>query len=338
MIWTLRLSKLSLQISRHATVIAAFLLIVLFAATSLALMLGSYPLNTAAMLEVFSGGGTAIQQMILMDHRLTRILTALGAGAAFGLSGAMFQTMMRNPLASPDVIGFNAGASCGALTAMMLTGGMVLPGAIAGAMLSAAAVTLLAWKDGLPPYRLILTGVGASLALTAVGDLLISRMDTQTASDMAKWLIGTLNARDWSNVALIWCGLALLAPMVVWLQFPLSRLGMKDDIATGLGMALSPLRLAITSVAILLAALAVSTAGPLPFVAFAAGPIARRLIPNGKPVLLASAASGSLITLLADTAARAVPLIQLPAGVFTALIGAPVLIWLLLAQFKKGAL
>ncbi|UWR48138.1 FecCD family ABC transporter permease [Phaeobacter inhibens] len=338
MIWTLRLSSLSVQISRRAVLTATLLLSVLLATAVLALTLGSYPLRLADMQEILTGGGTAIQQMILLNHRMPRILTALGAGAAFGLSGAMFQTMMRNPLASPDVIGFNAGASCGALVAMMLTGGMVLPGAIAGALITAAVVTLLAWSRGLPPYRLILTGVGASLVLTAIGDLLISRMDAQTAADMAQWLIGTLNARSWSDVTLVWGGLLLLAPPVIWLQFPLTRMGMADDLTTGLGMALSPLRLAVTGTGILLAALAVSTAGPLPFVAFAAGPIARRLIPNGRPVLLAAAASGALITLLADTAARAVPMIQLPAGVFTALIGAPVLIWLLLAQFRKGAL
>ena len=338
MTWTLRLSFLSLQISRRAAFTGAALLALLLAAAGLALHMGSYPLSAAQLLGVLRGQGTAIQQMILLDHRLPRILTALGAGAAFGLSGAMFQTMMRNPLASPDVIGFNAGASCGALAAMILTGGMVLPGAIAGALLSAAAVTLLAWKDGLPPYRLILTGIGASLALTAAADLLISRMDAQTAADMAKWLIGTLNARDWSDAGLVWGGLALLAPAVLWLHFPLARLGMADDIATGLGLALSPLRLAVTAAGILLAALAVSTAGPLPFAAFAAGPIARRLIPNGKPVLLGAAAAGALMTLLADTASRIIPMIQLPAGVFTALIGAPVLIWLLLAQFRKGTL
>ncbi|UWR83475.1 iron chelate uptake ABC transporter family permease subunit [Phaeobacter inhibens] len=338
MIWTLRLFSLSVLISRRAALTATLLFSVLLMTALLALTLGSYPLRLADMQEILTGGGTAIQQMILLDHRMPRILTALGAGAAFGLSGAMFQTMMRNPLASPDVIGFNAGASCGALIAMMLTGGMVLPGAIAGALITAAVVTLLAWSRGLPPYRLILTGVGASLVLTAIGDLLISRMDAQTAADMAQWLIGTLNARSWSDVTLVWGGLLVLAPAVIWLHFPLTRMGMADDLTTGLGMALSPLRLAVTGTGILLAALAVSTAGPLPFVAFAAGPIARRLIPNGRPVLLAAAASGALITLMADTAARAVPMIQLPAGVFTALIGAPVLIWLLLAQFRKGAL
>ncbi|WP_264211204.1 FecCD family ABC transporter permease [Leisingera thetidis] len=338
MTWTLRISGLSLQISRHSLLAGLAAAAVLAAAAGLALLLGSYPLSLAGILDALLGKGGGLHRLIVLDLRLPRILAALGAGAAFGLSGAMFQVMMRNPLAAPDVIGFNAGASCGALCAMMLTGGMVLPGAIAGALLTAAAVTLLAWKDGLPPERLILTGVGASLALAAAADLLMSRMDVLSAADMAQWLAGSLNARTWRDAALVWSGLAVLAPVVLWLHFPLARLAMDDGIATGLGLPLARLRLAVTATGILLAALAVSTAGPLPFVAFAAGPIARRLIPGGRPALLGAAACGALITLLADCAARAVPAVQLPAGVFTALIGAPLLLWLLIAHVRKGAL
>lgn len=338
MTWTLRIASLSLLISRRAALIGAVLAATLLGVAALAIQMGSYPLTLADMLTVVRGEGSRVQEMILFGHRMPRVLTALGAGAALGLSGAMFQTMMRNPLASPDVIGFTAGAGCGAVAAVLLTGGMVLPGALAGACLSAGAVTLLAWKDGLPPHRLILTGIGASLALTAASDLLISRMEVQAAANMAHWLTGSLNARGWRDAALVWGGLVLLAPALMWLHFPLARLAMAEDIATGLGLPLARLRLAVTAAGVALAALAVSVAGPLPFVAFAAGPITRRLIPTGRPVLLGATATGALIVLLADTAARAVPLVQLPAGVFTALTGAPVLIWLLLAHSRKGAL
>lgn len=338
MTWTLRLADLSVQVSRRALVTGLCLMTLLLAACLLALQTGSYPLGSSQMAAVLLGQGTNIEQMILLDHRLPRIAASLGAGAAFGLAGAMFQTMMRNPLASPDVIGFNAGASCGALAAVILTGGMMLPGALAGATLAAFVVILLAWKDGLAPGRLILTGIGASLAMTAAADLLISRIDPQTASDLLSWLTGSLHSRSWADAARVWAGLALLAPVLWWLHFPLARLAMDDGIATGLGLPVSRLRLAVTASGILLTALAVTAAGPLPFVAFAAGPIARRLTPGGKPALLAAAAAGALMTLAADTAARLVPGVQLPAGVFTALIGAPVLLWLLLAQFRKGTL
>ncbi|MDE4132216.1 iron chelate uptake ABC transporter family permease subunit [Phaeobacter sp. QD34_3] len=336
MIWTLRISSLSLRISRRAAWIGLGLFALLATFSILALNLGSYPLTMAEALRVLTGGGSDLQRLILLENRLPRVVTALGVGMAFGLSGAIFQAMMRNPLASPDVIGFTAGAGFGALSAMVLTEAMILPGAIIGALLAAILVTALAWKNGLSPARLILTGIGASLALSAGTDLLMSRMEIQNAAAMAQWLTGSLNARDWSDAAWVWGGLALLAPMLFWLHLPLQRMAMEDAIAQGLGLALTPLRLALTAVGLLLAALAVSCAGPLPFVAFAAGPIARRMVADGRPALLGAAATGALITLLADTAARLVPVIQLPTGVFTALIGALVLIWLLLAQFRKG--
>ncbi len=286
MIWTLRISSLSLQISRQGVLTGLGLGSVLLAAASLALTTGSYPLSLAQILGVLLGDGSPPQQMIVLDYQLPRILTALGAGAAFGPSGAMFQLMMRNPLAAPDVIGFNAGASCGALCAMILTGGMVLPGAIAGALLTAGAVTLLAWKDGLLLERLI------------------SRMDVLSSADMAQWLTGSLNARTWHDAELVWSGLAVLVPLALWLHFPLTRLAMDDGIATSLGLPLTRLRLAVTATGILLGA----------------------------------AASGALIALLTDSAARALPMVQLPAGVFTALIGAPLLLWLLAAHVRNGAI
>lgn len=338
MIWTLRLPFLSMQFSRRSVMAGVVLIVLLLAVFLLSLRLGAYGMPLSQIWAALIGQASDIHQMIVLDHRLPRILTALGAGTAFGLAGAMFQTMLRNPLASPDVIGFNAGASCGALTAIMVTGGMVLPGALAGGLLAAILVTLLAWNNGLHPYRLILVGIGVSLTLSAFADLLMSRIDSQTAAEMAKWLVGTLNSRDWSDVQLVWGGLVILLPVSLWLQFPLARLAMADDIAIGLGLSLTRMRLVVTVSGVALVALGVSVAGPLPFVAFVSGPIARRLVRGGRPALLAAAMVGALVTLLADTAARSVPMVQLPAGIFTALIGAPVLMWLLFTQFKKGTL
>ncbi|WP_411353032.1 iron chelate uptake ABC transporter family permease subunit (plasmid) [Leisingera aquaemixtae] len=178
------------------------------------------------MAAALQGRGTGIEQMILLDHRLPRIAAALGAGAAFGLAGAMFQTMLRNPLAAPDVIGFNAGASCGALAAVILTGGMMLAGAIAGAALAAALVLLLL-EGRLAPGRLILTGIGASLTLTAAADLLVSRIDPQTPPivELAHWLAAQPRL---GGCGAGLAGLALLAPVLWRLHFPLARLAMDD--------------------------------------------------------------------------------------------------------------
>ncbi|KIC42133.1 enterobactin ABC transporter permease [Ruegeria sp. ANG-R] len=334
----LRLPYLSFLFSRRAIVAGSALAILLAITLTVSVKLGAFPLSWSQIIATFARRADDVQQMIVLDHRLPRILTAIGAGAAFGLAGAMFQTMLRNPLATPDVIGFSAGASCGALLAMILTGGFILPGALAGGLVTAAAVTALAWHNGLQPYRLILIGIGASLTLSAGADLLMTKIDALTAAEMAKWLIGTLNTRDWSDVRLVWLGLTFLFPLALWLQFPLSRMAMSDDITTGLGLPLSPLRLLVTACAVALVALGVSVAGPLPFVAFVSGPIARRIVRGGSPAMLPAATVGALVTLLADMAARSFPIVQLPAGVCTAMIGAPVLMWLLLVQFRKGTL
>lgn len=344
MTYILRLRHLSL-IGRRGHLILALALLALGLGCALAaLNLGSYPVGLSDLPTAMRGELGSIPEMVLLDNRLPRVLVALGAGAALGLSGAIFQSMLRNPLASPDVIGFNAGASCGAVLAVLIYGSarMVLPWALGGGLLTAALVLLLAWDrrpgGGLDPYRLILIGIGASLTLGATGDLLMSMTDENRAADMAQWLTGTLNARSLQDAALIWGGLGLLAPAILWLQFPLSRLTLSDDMAQSFGLPLPLLRLSLTTLGVLLAALAVSVAGPLPFVAFVAGPVARRLLGTGAPVLLAAALIGACVTLGADTAARLLPVIQLPAGVFTALFGAPVLMGLLIAQARKGKL
>lgn len=326
----------SFAIERRALMAGLALTLVAAGIALMSLSAGSYPLSFGQLVQGLLGRLEGTEEMIVTGHRLPRILVAIGAGAAFGIAGAMFQTMLRNPLASPDVIGFTAGANFGALFAVLLTGGMILAGALVGGLLAAFAVTALAWHNGLQTNRLILVGIGVSLSLGAGADLLLSWTDERIASDMARWLTGTLNTRSYADVTLIWSGLALLFPLVAWLQFPLARMAMNDDTITGFGLSLSPLRLTITTTGVALVALAVSVAGPLPFVAFVSGPIARRIVRGGRPAVFAAALVGAIVTLAADLAARSTPMIQLPAGVFTALIGAPVLLWLLVVQFRKG--
>lgn len=337
-----RAGPVAIQIRRRSVGIGTLIAAAILLAAVLALRLGSYELSTAQIWQALSGHAPAIEDMIVTQNRLPRILVAIGAGAAFGLSGAMFQTLLRNPIASPDVIGFNAGASCGAVASLLLSGSMalVLPAALLGGLATAALVLALAYdrRSGgqLDPYRLILCGIGVSLSLGASGDLLLSLTDETRAAAMAQWLTGTLNARTPGDAALVWGGLVVLAPAVIALQFPLANLALSEDIARGLGLNLARLRIAVTVTGVALCALAVSVAGPLPFVAFVAGPVARGILRTARPALFAAALVGAAVVLLADTIARMIPVYTLPAGVFTAVIGAPVLMWLLLAHFRKG--
>ncbi|XDA96732.1 iron chelate uptake ABC transporter family permease subunit [Sulfitobacter sp. LCG007] len=338
MMRTLRLGPVSCVVQRRPLVAALGLMCLVALCAGAALLSGTYPITPSGVWQALTGRTDAVSAMIVLDHRLPRIVTAIGAGAALGLAGTMFQTMMRNPLAAPDIIGFTAGANAGALLAVLLTGGMILTGALAGGAATALAVVALAWRDGLDIHRLILVGIGVSLSLGAAADLLLSYTDENTAADMARWLTGTLHARSLHDAALVWGGLAVLSPFIVWLSFPLARLALSDDTVAALGLALAPLRLAVTTLAVCLVALAVSVAGPLPFVSFVAGPIARRLTGGGAPALLAAALTGAAVTLGADLAARSIPMVRLPAGIFTAMVGAPVLVWLLWVQTRKGRL
>jgi iron complex transport system permease protein len=168
--------------------------------------------------------------------------------------------------------------------------------------------------------------------------VLLSRLSTLSAGEVVQWLVGTLRHAGWSDVALVWGGLLLLSPLLARLSFTLARLSLEDDVLTGLGIPLVTTRLLVTAAGILLVALSVSVAGPLPFVAFAAGPIARRLMRGGGSGLMVAGLVGALMVLLADLMGRTLlGMYQLPAGIFTALVGAPVLLWLLISQIRKEA-
>jgi iron complex transport system permease protein len=332
----LRVGTLSLRSAPRSLLVQAALIFAVLLAAAASLRLGSYPIATSELLELLRGGGADLARMIVLENRLPRLLVALGAGAAFGLAGALFQTMLRNPLASPDWIGFTPGASFGALLAIYLTGGNVVPGALLGTLAAALLVLGLALDGGLSVRRLVVVGIGVNLTIAAGADLLLARVDMMTASDMAAWLVGSLNGRDWEQVRLIWGALVFLAPLSLLLSFPLSAMMLGDDLARGQGIALQGMRLLITGTAILLVALGVCVAGPLPFVAFLSGPIAKAVEGGRSPAILSAALIGALVVALADQVTRLIPLVQLPAGVFTALIGAPCLLWLVLSVARKG--
>ncbi|MEM9331381.1 MAG: iron chelate uptake ABC transporter family permease subunit [Pseudomonadota bacterium] len=300
------------------------------------LLLGTYPLSLGEVVSLIFDDSDPIRHMIVMENRMPRILTAIGSGIAFGIAGALFQTMLRNPLASPDWIGFTSGASFGALMAIYFFGGYLVFGALIGVVVTSVAVIALALDNGLNIRKLIIIGIGANLTIGAAADLLLSRVDLMTAADMARWLVGSLNSRDWTDVQLIWLGILILSPAVFALEFPLKRLMLGDNTATGLGLNIFNVRICTSVVAVVLVALAVSVAGPLPFVAFVSAPIAKRLEGGYAPAFLSAALVGGIIVLLADFISRFTPIIQLPTGVFTALIGAPILIWLLVLQTRNG--
>lgn len=337
----------------NPTAVLAAAVVLLFAVS---VLLGSYTVTIPDFFRILIGhltGGEKIPgaSFIVMENKLPRAVTGTMVGLAFGLAGALFQTMLRNPLASPDVIGISYGASAAAVTAIVIFGasGAVVSGAaLAGALGVAALIYAISsggtlrgtGRGDAAGNRLILAGVGIAAALHAVVSFLMTRADIRTAADALVWLNGSLNSASWDRAGVLALALAVLIPAVVAIAGPLRILELGPDAAAGLGVRVNATRLALVTIAVSFAAVATAAAGPVSFVAFLSGPISRRF--TGKASLPASALVGALIVLAADyVAANVAPLLLdgtvLPVGVITGALGAPFLLWLLVTANRKDA-
>ncbi|MCY1653832.1 FecCD family ABC transporter permease [[Kitasatospora] papulosa] len=324
---------------RRSVVVAGGLLAAVATVFAVSLSLGDMVLPLRTVVDTLFGGGDGGSRFVVLELRLPRALLAVLVGVGFGLSGAVFQSLLRNPLASPDVIGISAGASAVAVTASLLfqVSGLALSGsALSGAVAAGAAIYLLAWRQGVAGQRLVLIGVGFGTGLSSVVWYVMARSDTADAQEAYLWLTGTLNGRSWAQVWPLLIALAALVPLTMLAARALGPLRLGDDAAAGLGTRVEPARLALLGCATALAGVATAAAGPVGFVAFVAGPIARRLVPGRGAALPHAALTGALIVLVADLGAQhLLPSVQLPVGVVTSIIGAPYLL-LLLARANRG--
>jgi iron complex transport system permease protein len=305
--------------------------------------LGDFPTSLPRVLQTLAGGGEAADRFVVLELRLPRALTALLVGLALGVSGALLQSLARNPLASPDILGITAGASAGAVallvvggTAGGLLGAIGVPlAALLGGLLTAAAIYLLAWRHGIDGFRLVLVGVAAAAMLTSLTSYLLVRADITEAAQAMVWLTGSLNGRGWEHVFPV--GLAVLAAgLIALVAAPtLAALRLGEDTARALGVRLQAGQAALLAVAVLLASVAVAAAGPIAFVALIAPQIALRLTGSAGPPLLAAGLTGAVLLLGSDVLSRAVLPVELPVGVLTAVIGAPYLISLLARHTRR---
>lgn len=329
---------------RRSTMMQAALLALLVLVFCAALMLGDYPLSPnqvlVSLLSPFTGDADRATDFIVLGVRLPRAVAALLTGAAFGLSGAVFQTVLRNPLSSPDIVGITTGASAAAVFAILVlgwSGAAVSSAACAGAVLIAAVIYALAWRDGITPYRLVLVGIGMAAICGALISYLFTRARVMDVQRALAWLTGSLNGATFEALTPLATSLVLLVPALALLSRPLRVLQLGDDTAKSLGTRVELSRMSLLLVAVLLAAMATSTVGPISFVAFLAGPIARRLLGPSPSLLPAAAVTGALLTLGADLLAQhAFGNNQFPVGVVTGGLGAIFLIYLLIAANRAG--
>ncbi len=289
----------------------------------------------AALLNGITGGpdlGKASK--IVLDIRLPRVVTTVFAGAALGLSGAVFQSVSRNALGSPEIIGFTTGAATGAITQIVIFDAgpvTVSLGAVSGGLATAVVVYLLSVKNRVTGgYRLILVGIGVGAVLQAANNLLLVTGDLDSAVTANFWLAGSLDARGWEHALPVMTGVLVAIPLLLALGRRATLMEMGDDTASQLGIRVERTRLQLIAVAVLLAALATAAAGPIAFIALAAPQLATRLTrAPGMPVLTA-AVTGSALLLLADVLARSVPVLATaPIGRVTGVVGGLYLIWLL---------
>lgn len=290
--------------------------------------LGGVRLPLSDVVAALLGQADPATTLIVRDLRLARALTGVLVGAAFGLSGAIFQALVRNPLASPDIVGVTAGASTGAVLAIVAGGGALwVPGsALAGGAAATVAVYLLAYRGGLSGIRLVLVGIGVAAVLASVTGYLLTRAEIFDAQRAFVWLTGSLNGRGWEHVRPVGLALLLLGCPALLLQRSLRVLQLGDTTARALGVRVEASKLGLVAVAVVAASVATAAAGPVAFVAFVAAPIARRLVGAGGPALVPAAASGAVLLLAADLLARtAFGADELPVGVVTGALGAPAL-------------
>ncbi|MCW7991804.1 membrane protein, partial [Streptomyces platensis subsp. clarensis] len=257
-----------------------------------------------------------------------------------GIGGAVFQSVSRNPLGSPDVIGFGQGSTVGALTVMVLFQGgaaAAAGGAVVGGLVTGVVIYLLAWKRGVSGYRLVLIGIGAAAMLTAVINYLITKAQFVDAARATVWMTGSLDGRDWAQFWPLLAVSCVLLPVVLGHGRALRMLEMGDDAAYALGVKVERTRIVLMGSAVLLVAVATAAAGPIVFVSLTAPQLARRLTRSPGPNLAASALMGTALLLLADWAAtNAFGERQLPVGVVTGVLGGCYLLWLLVSERKAG--
>ena len=326
--------------TRHRSVVLVLIgALVVIAAFSLAV--GAYSLSVPDLLRTFSGRGTQSENFIVLSLRLPRLTLAVLVGVAFALSGALFQAVLRNPLASPDIIGVTGGASAAAVFGLLILGfGAVATSlaAFAGAVIVACIIYLLARCGGVVGYRFVLIGVGVAFMVQGLLGYLLSRADLNDAQGALLWLVGSVSGARWPDIAVLAVVLLVLLPVIFVLGGPLRALQLGDDLATSLGVGAERTRLLLLVIAVALAATATAAVGPLAFVAFVAAPIARRVVGTGGLALLPAALVGALITTAADfTAQHLLPgQLELPAGIITGAIGAPYLLWLLATSNTTG--
>ncbi|WP_424236791.1 FecCD family ABC transporter permease [Bhargavaea ginsengi] len=320
---------------RRTLILAGLFLIVLIAALSA----GASGVTIDRLIPVLTGNGTFKESFILLEVRLPRVAVLVLAGVALAVSGSILQTVARNDLADPGIIGIHSGAGFAITVFYLFAGGDIpyyaylLPAVgFAGAIVTAALIYLFSTEKGrgLRPMRLLLVGIGFASALSGGMMLLISGAERQEAAFVAEWLAGSVWGADWPFVLALLPWIVLLVPYVLYRSNTLNILALSEPSAIGLGLRLSRSRMVLIAIAVALAAAAVSVTGYIAFIGLMAPHIARAITgPRHQHYLPAAMLIGAGLLVAADTIGHSLPAFTVPAGIIAALIGAPYFLYLM---------
>lgn len=333
--------KVSLLIDRKASLVTISLLLLTAAIFIISTGLGDMKISPLSVVSVFFGGGTEMEKLVVHSFRLPRIIVALVVGMSLAVAGGILQGMIRNPLASPDVLGITGGASTAVVlflalfsdknNALTVSIQWMPLAAFIGAILAGLLVYLFAWKNGVSPVRLVLIGIGLSALFQALTTMLMLLGPIYRASQANIWITGTVYGSTWENVFTIVPWAFTLMFLAFFMARKVNVLGLGDDVATSVGTHVQKLRFVLLFISTALIGSSVAFAGGIGFVGLMAPHMARRLVGSVYGALLpVSALLGAILVMIADLVGRTLfsPL-EIPAGVFTAGIGAPYFIYLL---------
>lgn len=337
-----RLGRASSRVRLRPILFVTIVSVLILALAAVAVTLGEYPISVGQILAALGGDGSDAVRRIVLEGRLPRILLAIIAGAALGLSGAVFQSVTRNPLGSPDIIGFTSGSFTGALVVILVIGGnyvMVAGGALIGGLATALVVYGLAYRrGGVHGYRLIVVGIAASFFLQAVNGWLIIRADLNAAIAAASWGAGSFNLVGWGENAVVAAVIVAAIPALMWSSSRLRVLELGDDAAIALGVEAERTRIVALLAAVALVAVVTAAVGPVAFIALAAPQIAQRMTGSPTIVLVPAAVTAALLTLGSDLVAqRLFAPTQLPVGIVTVVVGGAYLVVLLVSQARRSS-
>lgn len=325
---------------RSRTTVVVALVALLGVAFALTLMVGRTFYSPLEVIRVVLGETVPGASFTVGELRLPRATLAILAGFAFGIAGTTFQTLLRNPLASPDIIGISSGASLAAvygIIVLSLNETTVSFLALAGALVTAAVIYLLSHRGGFAGARLILIGIGVAAMLDSAITYVLSRAAAWDLQTAMQWLTGSLNGATWQGVLPLAVATAVVVPLLLALGRGLGMLRLGDDSAASLGVDVTRTRVLLIVGAVALLAFATAATGPIAFVAFMAGPIAARIVGSGGSLLLPAGLVGALLVLLADLIGQFAFENRYPVGVITGVLGAPYLVFLLIRINRSGA-